>query len=53
MDDLKEKRKYWNLKALNHTLLELERGSAKSYSVQNAPRKKSWTCHETDYAMNE
>jgi len=33
--------------------MEIERGSTRSHSMWNALWKRLWTCHKTDYRMNE
>jgi hypothetical protein len=33
-------------------MLEVERGSTRSYCVQNLLWKSLWTCHNTDCGMN-
>jgi hypothetical protein len=34
-------------------ILEIERGSTRSHSMENSLWKRLWTCHKTDYRMNE
>ena len=41
LDDVKEKRRYWNLT-----------GSTKSYSVENSIWKRQWSCRKTGNEMN-
>jgi len=43
LDDLKEKKR----------ILEIERGSAKSPSVEKSLWKRLWTCSKKDCRMNE
>jgi hypothetical protein len=33
-------------------ILETERGTSKSHSMENSLSKKPWTCRKTDYRMN-
>ena len=37
----------------NEGLLEIESGSTRSHSVKNSLWQRLWTCHKTDYRMNE
>jgi hypothetical protein len=64
LDDLKEKRKYWKFaqKALRlwcegpsykKKILEIERGSTRSHTVENSLWKRLRTCRKTDCRMNE
>jgi hypothetical protein len=34
-------------------ILEIEKGSTRSHSVQNCLRKRLWACRKADYGMNE
>jgi hypothetical protein len=34
-------------------ILEIERGTTRSQSVENSLWKRLWTCRKTDYGMNE
>jgi hypothetical protein len=43
LDDLKEKSE----------ILEIERGSTRSHSMENSLWKRLWTCRKTDCRMNE
>jgi hypothetical protein len=35
------------------SILEIERGSIRSYSMENSLWKRLWTCRKTGYRMNE
>jgi hypothetical protein len=43
VDDLKEMKR----------ILEIERGDSGSHSMESLLCKSVWTCHKTDYLMNE
>jgi ABC-type tungstate transport system permease subunit len=37
----------------NERVLEIERGSSRTHSMENSLWKRLWTCHKTDYGMEE
>jgi hypothetical protein len=43
---------YWTTLGKNK-ILEIERGSTRSHSVENSLWKRLRTCRKTDYRMNE
>jgi hypothetical protein len=37
----------------NERIMVIERGSTRSYSVENSLCKRLWTCRKTDYGMKQ